>query len=289
MGISKAAGIPVIALAGGFLGGVLAGLFVPAQDPLKKVLDEITVKRVNVVEDNGRLALVMANSRNLPGGIRDGKQSGQRTGIPGIIFYNNLGDEIGGLIYPARAVESGYDGGVQLSMDQIKQTGQAVALRHWRSGDYVRSLLEITDYSTEKFAGDANEDPEIGAVLKRLGEAAEPDQERIFKDRVPAAARRKRLPRAPHLPGQRRGRSAPGHARAQGFPLSSAHPHCRRRGRQSPHRDPRRERASRQRTEIGRPSTRSPPLLPGLTSHIDFTKLEGIFWPASSIGRAADS
>ena len=113
----------------------------------------------------------MANSRNLPGGIRDGKQSGQRTGIPGIIFYNNFGDEIGGLIYPARTLESGYDGGVQLSMDQIKQTGQAVALRHWRSGDYVRSMLEITDYSTERFAGDANEDPEIGAVLKRLGEA----------------------------------------------------------------------------------------------------------------------
>lgn len=182
MGISKAAGIPVIALAGGFLGGVLAGLFVPAQDPLKKVLDEITVKRVNIVEDNGRLALVMANSRNLPGGIRDGKQSGQRTGIPGIIFYNNLGDEIGGLIYPARTLESGYDGGVQLSMDQIKQTGQAVALRHWRNGDYVRSMLEITDYSTEKFAGDSNGDPEIAAVLKKLGEAAEADQERIFKE-----------------------------------------------------------------------------------------------------------
>ena len=181
MRIPKAAVIPVLSLVGGFLGGLLAGFFVPAKEPVRQVLDEISVRRVNIVEDDGRLALVMANSRNLPGGIRDGKQSGQRTGIPGIIFYNNFGDEIGGLIYPARTLESGYDGGVQLSMDRIKQTGQAVALRHWRSGDYVRSVLEITDYSTERFAGDANKDPEIGAVLKRLREAGEADQERIFQ------------------------------------------------------------------------------------------------------------
>lgn len=182
MRILKAAVFPIVALAGGFLGGVVAGVLVPARNSTKDVLDEINVKRINIVEDNGRFALVMANSQNLPGGIRDGKQSGQRTGVPGIIFYNNLGDEIGGLIYPARTMEEGYDGGVQLSMDQIKQTGQAVALRHWRSGDYVRSLLEITDYSTEKFAGDATGDPDLEAVLKTLNEANEADQERIFRE-----------------------------------------------------------------------------------------------------------
>jgi hypothetical protein len=180
MRILKTAIVPIIALAAGFLGGVLAGRLIPGPAALMKVPDEISVKRVNIVEADGRLALVMANSQNLPGPVRDGKQSGMRSGIPGLIFYNNLGDEIGGLIYPARSLESGYDGGVQLSMDQIKQTGQAVALRHWRNGDYVRSMLEITDYSTGKFAGDANEDPEIAAVLKRLGEAGEEDQERIY-------------------------------------------------------------------------------------------------------------
>jgi hypothetical protein len=181
MRIPKAVVVPVIALAGGFLGGLVAGRLAPGRNAPTSVLDEISVKRVNIVEEDGRLALVMANSRNLPGGVRDGKQSGMRTGVPGLIFYNNLGDEIGGLIYPARSLETGYDGGVQLSMDQIKQTGQAVALRHWRSGDYVRSMLEITDYSTEKFAGDANEDPEIAAVLKRLQAAGEEEQERIFR------------------------------------------------------------------------------------------------------------
>jgi hypothetical protein len=182
MRVPKAVFLSIITLAGGFLGGFLASVLVPARDSMKDVLDEITVKRINIVEDNGTYALVMANSQKLPGGVRDGKQSGMRTGIPGMIFYNNLGDEIGGLIYPARNMEYGYDGGVQLSMDQIKQTGQAVALRHWRSGDYVRSMLEITDYSTEKFAGEANEDPEISAVLKRLQEAGEADQEAIFQE-----------------------------------------------------------------------------------------------------------
>lgn len=139
-------------------------------------LDELNVKRINVVEEDGRYALVIANSRNLPGSLIDGREQPPRTWIPGIVFYNNLGDEIGGLIYPARELGDGYEGGVQLSMDQIKQTGQAIALRHWRSGEYVRSVLEITDYATDKFAGDADKDPEVVAVLERL-QAAEDDEE----------------------------------------------------------------------------------------------------------------
>ena len=181
MKLSQIAGIFIVAFVGGLLGFLLAGRLFTIQASTQDVLDELNVKRINILEDNGNYALVLANSNNLPGSIMEGKQNGMRNGVPGIIFYNNLGDEIGGLIFPARNLENSYDGGVQLSMDQIKQTGQAIALRHWRNGDFVRSNLEITDYSTEKFAGDLHKDPEIKTVLERLRKTQdESEQEHIY-------------------------------------------------------------------------------------------------------------
>ena len=156
MNTFKAVGFTLAALMAGYLGAFLER--VAKGD--SGVLDELNVRRLNIVEDNGNYALVIANSNNLPASnVNGGGNGAVRSGIPGMIFYNNLGDEIGGIIYPARDLESGYDGGVQLSMDQIKQTGQAIALRHWRSGDYVRSVLEITDYATDSLASEADDDP----------------------------------------------------------------------------------------------------------------------------------
>ncbi len=181
MRVGYVVGVGLVGVMGGLVGAALAPQLGIGVNPEAEVVEELNVKRINIVEDNGNRALVLANSMKLPGSRIDGQESGPRTGVPGIIFYNNLGDEIGGLIYPARTVEGTYDGGVQLSMDQIKQTGQAIALRHWRSGGYVRSVLEITDYSTEKFAGDADSDPDVAAVLARMDAAVDDEEaDRIY-------------------------------------------------------------------------------------------------------------
>lgn len=181
MKLRQYAVIFAVGVFGGLIGVVIAGQTGLAQASSDDVVEVLNVKRINIVEDNGNYALVLANSEKLPGSILNGEERGSRRGIPGIIFYNNFGDEIGGLIYPAQNQEGEYSGGVQLSMDQIKQTGQAIALRHWRQGDYVRSNLEITDYSTEKFAGDVYKDPDIKKVLEKLDNTEdELEQERIF-------------------------------------------------------------------------------------------------------------
>ena len=56
--------------------------------------------RVNFVEKNGQVKMVIANKARLPGpgNIVSGKL-GQREGLkgPGILFYNEKGDECGGL------------------------------------------------------------------------------------------------------------------------------------------------------------------------------------------------
>lgn len=94
--------------------GALAVVFIGAAAPDH---DTLTVRRLNVVNEDGSLALVIANAQSLPGVIRNDEESGNRRGIPGILFYDNNGDEVGGLIYPHR--ENGaVDAGVSLSFDQ---------------------------------------------------------------------------------------------------------------------------------------------------------------------------
>ena len=66
----------------------------------RRKFEEIDVERVNFVEKNGQVKMVIANKARLPGpgNIVSGKL-GQREGLkgPGILFYNEKGDECGGL------------------------------------------------------------------------------------------------------------------------------------------------------------------------------------------------
>lgn len=68
-------------------------------DMQQEHFEEIDVERINVNEPDGQPALVIANSRRLPGAVIDGQKLTSREGIPGIIFYNSEGDETGGLIF----------------------------------------------------------------------------------------------------------------------------------------------------------------------------------------------
>jgi len=61
---------------------------------------EIDVERINVVEKDGRLRMVISNQERQHPGIANGKiipRKSQRP--PGMIFFNQLGDEMGGLIF----------------------------------------------------------------------------------------------------------------------------------------------------------------------------------------------
>ncbi len=155
-------------------------------------VERLNVKRINVREENGSYALVIANSQNLPGPNPQDTQDKSRRGIPGILFYDPLGEEIGGLIFPARPKDGTFAGGIQLSMDQVRQRGgEAIALRTWRDGDFVRSGLEIVDYATDKSIREAARDPEIRALLQKAKELPEEERERFFQETyLPALGRK---------------------------------------------------------------------------------------------------
>jgi hypothetical protein len=62
--------------------------------------DELTVHRINVVEPDGTLRMVISNSDRLPGVIVKGKEE-PKSDRPqaGMLFYNNEGSEDGGLVF----------------------------------------------------------------------------------------------------------------------------------------------------------------------------------------------
>ena len=71
-----------------------------AEQPKKQRFDEIDVERINVVEKDGKLRMVISNEARQHPGIVNGKVI-DRTGSrpPGLIFFNHLGDEMGGLVF----------------------------------------------------------------------------------------------------------------------------------------------------------------------------------------------
>ena len=65
-------------------------------------LDEITVQRINVVEPDGTVRMIISNHAKLPGIIVRGREEPFERPQAGMIFYNDEGSEVGGLIFGGR-------------------------------------------------------------------------------------------------------------------------------------------------------------------------------------------
>jgi len=94
--------------------------------PATQKFEEITVERLNVVERSGQLRAVIANTDHMPDPIVNGKAF-KTERVPGMIFYNGLGDECGGLIFGAVQGGGKYGAYGGFTFDQFRQS-QAVGL-----------------------------------------------------------------------------------------------------------------------------------------------------------------
>jgi hypothetical protein len=88
-----------------------------------KVLD---AERINIREKNGMLKAALSNSAGFNEGQRR-EQGGAR--FSGLMFYNEEGQETGGLVYLGKSIPGGQDADVSLTFDQYNQD-QVVYLHH---------------------------------------------------------------------------------------------------------------------------------------------------------------
>jgi len=80
-----------------------------------QAFEEIDVERINIVEKSGELRMVISNQERQHPGIVNGKTIERETARPpGMIFFNHLGDEMGGLVM-------GENGAVKLSWSERDQ------------------------------------------------------------------------------------------------------------------------------------------------------------------------
>lgn len=93
-----------------------------AQQATSSLLPELTVERINIVEPDGTRRMILSNQAIAPDPVLQGQVLKRPGGNPaGIIFYNEEGDECGGLVYGGKATEQGYEAGGAILFDQFRQ------------------------------------------------------------------------------------------------------------------------------------------------------------------------
>lgn len=111
----------------------------PAKAARNASFDAITVKRINVVENDGTRRMVISGATNAPPPILNGKAYKRAVMPAGITFYNSKGDERGGIGLASR------NGGEQsvLVFDYTKS--EAMALIRSQNDKMSRAGLLIVD------------------------------------------------------------------------------------------------------------------------------------------------
>lgn len=105
----------------------------------KQRFEVIDVERINIVEKDGKLKMVISNKDRQTPVIVDGKTLPQEGGRPaGMIFFNDKGDEIGGLVFRGDTGEGQYS---SLTFDKFRGD-QTIAFQHLENsnGDYFAGL-----------------------------------------------------------------------------------------------------------------------------------------------------
>ena len=154
-----------------------------------KSLGEITVERINVVDANGTLRMVISNKDRMHPGVMDGVTIDRPRPVAGMLFFNDEGDEVGGLTYTGTVAGGRGRANAGIMFDQLKQdqtigisysegNGQRSAgLQVWDRSDTVRlsELISKLNAANKLPAG-----AERDAALAKIRAEAPPGPRRVF-------------------------------------------------------------------------------------------------------------
>ncbi len=117
---------------------------------------EIDVERINIVEQDGSVKMVITNVGRFPNGkdkINGRPTNEDRKKRSGMLFFNEDGLECGGLIYDGQKTSKGHSAGFSLTYDQYDgdQVMQLLT-QDYREGDkrFVTSGLMFNDRPTKE-------------------------------------------------------------------------------------------------------------------------------------------
>lgn len=173
------------------LAGLSAAAFRQAGTPQR--FGEITVERLNVVDADGTLRLVISNKDRMHPGVLDGKTIDRPRPVAGLLFFNDRGDEVGGLTFTGREIEGKPQANAGIMFDQFRQDqtigfsyserdGRRTAgLQVWDRSDTPLSELIEKLNAANRIADPARREAAIAAARA----AAPPAPRRVFVGKLP--------------------------------------------------------------------------------------------------------
>jgi hypothetical protein len=138
-----------------YAAAITCALFLLAATPRKTTFDEITVERINIVEPNGTLRMVISNHARLPGIIVRGTEKPFARPQAGVLFYNDEGSENGGLIFGGRTNAKG----------EVVDSGGSLTFDKYEANQIVQ-LAGVDDHE-DRFAGLSIADSPTGNDVRR--------------------------------------------------------------------------------------------------------------------------
>ena len=150
-------------------------------------IDELTVQRLNVVDANGTLRFVLSNKDRMHPGVMDGVTINRPRPVAGMLFFNDEGDEVGGLTYTG-SDDNGRRATAGIMFDQLKQD-QTVGISYSETNGQRSAGLQVWDRSEEPLSNliralnDANalpEGPQRDAAVKAARAKAPAGPRRVF-------------------------------------------------------------------------------------------------------------
>jgi len=128
-------------------GLVMIMLVFAALDPSKV----INAERINVLGTDGKPRLVMCNKERLPDAVVNGKVMRRSEAHAGMLFYNDEGEEDGGLIFGGEKKNGLASAGASLTFDQYEQD-QTIQLLYAEAGG--RRTAHLAFYDRPEVPGD---------------------------------------------------------------------------------------------------------------------------------------
>lgn len=136
---------------------------------------EIDVERINIVEKDGTVKMIITNVSHFPNGndkINGRPTNEDRKKRSGMLFYNEDGIECGGFIYDGQKNENGHSSGLSLTYDQYDgdQVMQLLT-QDYQKGDkrFVSSSLAFNDRPSKE------SQVKTAEIMKELEELREKD------------------------------------------------------------------------------------------------------------------
>jgi len=139
--------------------------------------DEITVQRMNVVDADGTLRLVISNKDRMHPGQLDGKVIDRPRPVAGLLFFNEEGDEVGGLTFTGREVNGARQANAGLMFDQFKQD-QTIGFSYAEGNGRRSAGFQVWD----------RPDSRLSELIEKLN-AANKIEDRAERDKAIAAIR----------------------------------------------------------------------------------------------------